>query len=140
MKKLFSLLLSGVLLCAGLCVSANAASSLTQKEKPPPPTSVTGEMVRPHIVELAGDAYEGRGAGYPGESKAARYIAAEFKRIGLKPVGDSTRGRSSYFQEFKFQPRHPVVPWEVMTSQNVVGLLQGSDPVLKNQIVVIGAH
>lgn len=140
MKKLFAVVLSGVLLCACLNVSANVANSLAQKEKPPQPISVTSEMVRRHIVELAGDNYEGRGAGYPGELKAARYIAAEFKRLGLKPVGDSTRGRRGYFQEFKFQPRHPLVPWEVMTSQNVVGLLQGSDPVLKNQIVVIGAH
>jgi hypothetical protein len=137
MKKLFSVILSGVVLSA--CLHAKVVSSLAQKESPLP-LSVTSEMVRPHIVELAGDKYEGRGAGYPGELRAARYIAAEFKRIGLKPIGDSTRGRRGYFQEFKFQPRHPLVPWEVMTSQNVVGLLQGSDPVLKNQIVVIGAH
>ena len=140
MKRLFSVILLGVLFCGCLYVSANVARSVAQKEKPPVPVSLTAEMVRPHIVELAGDNYEGRGAGYQGELKAARYIAAEFKRIGLKPVGDSTRGRRSYFQEFKFQPRHPLVPWEVMTSQNVVGLLQGSDPVLKDQIVVIGAH
>ena len=140
MKKLLSVLLSGVLLYACMHVSANVVSTPLQKEKAQQQPSVTAEMVRPHIVELAGDDYEGRGAGYPGELKAARYIAAEFKRIGLKPVGDSTRGRSSYFQQFKFQPRHPLVPWEVMTSQNVVGLLQGSDPVLKDQIVVLGAH
>ena len=140
MKKLLSVLIAGVLLYICLHVSANVVSILLQKEKPQPLPSVTAEMVRRHIVGLAGDDYEGRGAGYPGELKAARYIAAEFKRIGLKPVGDSTRGRNSYFQQFKFQPRHPLVPWEVMTSQNVVGLLQGSDPVLKNQIVVVGAH
>jgi hypothetical protein len=72
--------------------------------------------------------------------KAARYIAAEFKRIGLKPVNKAKRGGKNYFQEFKFHPRHPTVPWQVLTSQNVVGLIPGSDPVLKNQIVVIGAH
>ena len=139
MKKFLSAILSGTLLCTCFA-SANVASSLAQKEKPAQTISVTAEMVRPHIVELAGDNYEGRGAGYPGELKAARYIAAEFKRLGLKPAGDAARGRSSYFQQFKFQPRHPLVPWETMSSQNVVGLLPGSDPVLKNQIVVIGAH
>ena len=85
--------------------------SLAQKENPAAPSSISAEMVKRHIVELAGDNYEGRGAGYPGELKAARYIAADFKRLGLKPVGDSTRGRRGYFQEFKFQPRHPLVPW-----------------------------
>ena len=140
MKKLFSVLLSGVLLCACLQVSADVASSLAQKEKPPPPISVTAQMVKPHIVELAGDDYEGRGAGYPGELKAARYIAAEFKRIGLKPVGDSTRGRSSYFQEFRFHPRHPTRPWEIMTSRNVLGFIEGTNPILKSEVIVIGAH
>lgn len=140
MKRPFPVILLAVLLCACLHVSANVANNLAQTEKPQLPIQVTSEMVKPHVVKLAGDDYEGRGAGYPGELKAARYIGAEFKRIGLKPVGDSNRGRRGYFQEFKFQPRHPPIPWQVMSSQNVVGLLEGSDPVLKNQIVVIGAH
>ena len=72
--------------------------------------------------------------------KAARYIAAEFKRIGLKPPGDSTRGRRGYFQEFKFHPYHPTKPWEVMTSRNVLGLIEGTDPTLKGEVIVIGAH
>jgi hypothetical protein len=78
---------------------------------------------------------EGRGAGYKGEEAAAKYIAGEFKRIGLKPGG--TNG---YYQEFRFQPYHPIKAWEIMTSRNVLGLIEGSDPVLKNEVVVIGAH
>jgi len=117
------------------------ASSTRVFAQPSPSTpSITPEMVRPHVVKLADDKYEGRGAGYPGERKAADYIAAEFKRIGLIPFGDDVRGRRSYFQEFRFQPMHPVVPWEVLTSRNVVGLINGTDPALKNEIVVIGAH
>jgi hypothetical protein len=98
-------------------------------------TPITASAVKPHIVELADDRLEGRGAGYKGERMAAEYIAREFKRIGLKPVG----GRG-YFQDFKFHPYHPTKPWQMMTSRNVLGLLEGSDPILKKEIVVVGAH
>jgi len=66
---------------------------------------------------------------------AARYIADQFKKAGLKPVG--TRG---YFQEFRFHPYHPTKAWEILTSRNVLGLIEGSDPALKDEIVIIGAH
>lgn len=48
---------------------------------------------------LASDALEGREAGTPGERLAAEYIAAEFKRLGLKPMGNM----GSYLQAFTFQ-------------------------------------
>src|SRR5262245_12611894 len=99
---------------------------------------ITPELVRPIIVKLSSDEFDGRGAGYPGEKMAADFIAEEFKKIGLEPVGDRV-GRS-YFQEFKFHPRYPVVPWEMLTSRNVLGFIEGSDPALKREIVVLGAH
>lgn len=108
--------------------------------QPESPSSITPEMVKPHIVTLADDKLEGRGAGYPGERKAADYIAAQFKRIGLRPFGDNVRGRLNYFQKFKFQTWHPTVPWERRTSRNVLGLIEGTDPALKHEVVVIGAH
>jgi len=97
--------------------------------------AISANSVRPHIVFLADDKLEGRGGGYKGEKLAADHIAAELKRIGLKPVVGK-----SYFQEFQFQPYHPTMAWEVMSSRNVLGLLEGSDPVLKNEVVVLGAH
>jgi len=115
-----------------------AHSSNEQTTNPAPLNLITPEVVRPLIVTLAGAGFEGRGAGYPGEKKAAEFIAEEFKKIGLEPAGDRV-GRS-YFQEFKFHPRHPVVPWEMLTSRNVLGFIEGSDPVLKHEIVVVGAH
>src|SRR5262245_8367764 len=73
--------------------------------------SITGSSVRPHVVFLADDKLEGRGGGYEGEKLAADHIAAEFKRIGLKP----TVGKN-YFQDFQFQPYHPTKPWQIMNS------------------------
>jgi aminopeptidase N len=99
---------------------------------------ITPDLVKPLIIKLSGDEFEGRGAGYPGEKKAAEFIAKEFKRIGLTPAGDNAR--STYFQEFKFHPHHPVTPWEVLTSRNVLGFIEGQDPLLKQEVVVIAAH
>jgi len=120
--------------------SLNVGEVIAQQDKADVRNLITPELVKPHVNRLADDKYEGRGAGYPGERMAAEYIADEFKRIGLKPVGDVVRDRATYFQEFRFHALHPVVAWEVMTSRNVLGLLEGGDPVLKKEIVVIGAH
>ena len=114
-----------------------APSALSASQNAPGTTAViSSESVRRHTVELADDKYEGRGAGYRGERQAAEYIASEFKQIGVVPAGDS-RG---YFQEFSFHPRHPVKPWEILTSRNVIGRIEGSDAALRNEIVVVGAH
>src|SRR5215207_8538289 len=123
------------LLCAALIIT-HPAKMLGQQSELSIQNSINSESVKLHIMELASDKYEGRGAGYSGDRKAAEYIAKEFKRIGLKPAGDKGR----FFQEFKFHPWHPVKPWEMFSSRNVIGLIEGSDPVLKNEIVVIGAH
>lgn len=50
-----------------------------------------------HVSFLASDALEGRGSGTDGARLAGDYIAAEFKRFGLKPAGEN----GSYFQTFE---------------------------------------
>lgn len=42
--------------------------------------------LREHVSYLASDALEGRRTGTTGANEAARYIAAEFSRLGLKPA------------------------------------------------------
>jgi len=96
--------------------------------------------LKKHLFEIAGDSYEGRGAGYSGEMKTAKYIAEEFRKYQLTPVGDKIEGRSSYFQKFTFHPRKPEKPFETLTSRNVVAFYEGSDETLRNEIVVIGCH
>jgi hypothetical protein len=140
MKGLNTYAVCALVFCGLWASLSNVNSAKLFAQQAPSRPDITAELVKPHVVKLADDKYEGRGAGYPGERKAADYIAAEFKRIGLTPGGDNVRGRRSYFQEFKFQPWHPVVPWEVLSSRNVLGLIEGTDPILKNEIVVIGAH
>ena len=46
-------------------------------------------VMRAHLEFLADDALEGRAPGTRGGELAARYIAAQFRRLGLEPAGDS---------------------------------------------------
>ena len=48
------------------------------------------------VTYLASDELEGRGVTTQGINLAADYIAAEFKKAGLKPAGKD----GSYFQHF----------------------------------------
>jgi Zn-dependent M28 family amino/carboxypeptidase len=51
--------------------------------------SVDPNVMRAHLEFLADDALEGRRPGTRGGELAAKYIAAQFERLGLEPAGDS---------------------------------------------------
>lgn len=64
--------------------------------------AVRPEPLRTRLTALAHDTMMGRDPGTPGNFKAAEYVAAEFRRFGLTPAGDSgtffqtvTLGRSA---------------------------------------------
>ncbi|MGH7537076.1 MAG: M20/M25/M40 family metallo-hydrolase, partial [Gemmatimonadales bacterium] len=58
--------------------------------------SITPEDIRRRVGLLADDSMLGRATPSPQLEQAARYIAGEFRRLGLKPGGDS----GSYLQRF----------------------------------------
>ncbi len=65
--------------------------------------------IRAHVTFLADDKLEGRGTGTPGYQRAADYVAARFRAIGLaKGVRDT-----SYFQKVPFR-RGQIVERECM--------------------------
>ncbi|MBI4565373.1 MAG: M20/M25/M40 family metallo-hydrolase [Planctomycetes bacterium] len=93
---------------------------------------ITADLLRRHAEYLAGDELEGRNSGYPGNDKAAEYVTGVMKRCGLAPAGDQGEdGAPTYFQAFKVAGR---------TTRNCLGFLEGTDPVLKKEILVVGAH
>jgi aminopeptidase YwaD len=70
---------------------------------------LSAETIKKQITYLASDELRGRGSGEPGNEKAARYIADEFRRAGLKPLGAAAQrdtaapmDGSGYFQPFRF--------------------------------------
>jgi hypothetical protein len=100
-------------------------------------TSISTDMLKKYITYLASDKLEGRGTGSKGEQKAAKYIAKQFKKLGLKPAG--TEG--AFFHKYTFkkisnphgnaEPNAPNI-----SSQNVVGFLDNGADVT----IIVGAH
>ncbi|MGH7139567.1 MAG: M20/M25/M40 family metallo-hydrolase [Pirellulales bacterium] len=87
-------------------------------------SSITSGDLRRHAERLADDTLEGREAGSRGGQAAGHYLGREFQRHGL--AGGATA--TSYFQTFGAQYR------------NILGLLEGSDAQLKNEVILVGAH
>jgi hypothetical protein len=103
--------------------------------------SIREADLKKHAEFLCADALEGRNAGCPGSVKAGEYIADHFKACGLKPCGDA----GTWFQNFEFpvryfDPRTKPAKQEMAKTRNVVGILEGSDPKLKGETVIVGAH
>ena len=59
-----------------------------------PPFAISAERIKADVAYLASDRLEGRGPGTRGEELTTEYLAGEFKKAGLKPVGE----RGTYFQ------------------------------------------
>src|SRR5215467_4427877 len=59
--------------------------------------------IQQDVKYLASDELEGRLTGTKGATEAARYIAREFAKVGLKPVASSAnRSESRYLQQFPY--------------------------------------
>jgi hypothetical protein len=58
-------------------------------------TSASPNLFRTHVEFLASDELRGRRSGTRGADVAARYLAAQFRRLGLEPAGEG----GTYFQE-----------------------------------------
>jgi Zn-dependent M28 family amino/carboxypeptidase len=83
---MLSRLAQTALLCASLAtpLAAQQADLATRVAR-----NIDPEVIRAHLDFLADDALEGRRPGTRGAELAAKYIAAQFARLGLEPAGDS---------------------------------------------------
>ena len=108
-------LISAVLACIACAAVAQTA--------PKPATSgdITAADLRHRLYLLADDSMGGREPGTIGNFKATQYIAAEFRRLGLKPGGE----RGTYFQEVPFV-REQADPARTLEAEGVT-LSAGSD-------------
>lgn len=97
--------------------------------------TIRADDLRDYEAWLASDDRKGRCAGEPGNDEAADWIAAKFEEFGLLPLGDD----GTYLQHFDFRVRGGE-GGKMARTQNVVGLWEGSDPLRKDQVVVVGAH
>lgn len=146
-------------LAAGCVLLASCGSNPA-----PAPTTFVADEVRQIVGTLAADSMEGRRTGTPGSTRAARFLAARMRAYGLEPAGDS-----GYLQRVAYEvvespegetmlrlaggPRSGVGSSDTAYSDtaaasrarqvvdyNLIGLIPGSDPELRVEAVVLGAH
>ncbi|GAC1515589.1 MAG: M20/M25/M40 family metallo-hydrolase [Gemmatimonadaceae bacterium] len=85
---------------------------------------------------LASDALEGRAVGSAGNDSAAAFLAARYAALGLTPLAPAFQQRFVVRSQASDGPAATAD----LSTQNVVALLPGRDPVLRGEYVVIGAH
>lgn len=98
--------------------------------------TVKPELLKKHISFLASDELKGRLTGSAGEQKAADYISAQFKNLGLKPY----EGKS-YIQKFDYKVR--LNPHDSINSESVANSGRNVIAYLDNKAsktIIIGAH
>jgi len=119
MKTMPSLLhYLGAFLGAGIGMTASAQNAALPLQAP-----LIQAALRAHVEYLADDLLEGRGTGSRGHALAAAYVAAQFKQLGLTPLGDpimsadvvgksasENHGDRSYLQNVRLLEATPVLP------------------------------
>lgn len=127
----------GLAVAVGLAISA---CYLFAGNPDPRSTSaaISPTDLRTRLGIYADDSMLGRGAGTIGNQRATQYIANEFRKLQLEPAGDS----GTFFQDIKPAPtaRFDVTKAPPHSARNVIAILRGSDPKLRNTFVAIGAH
>ena len=88
------------------------------------------QRLEKHLYTLASDSLRGREAGTPEGKKAAEYILAQWQEIGLTP--------SPKRFHLPVKPQYEANAEDNFT--NLVAVIEGSDPVLKDEYIVVGAH
>lgn len=83
------------------------------------------ENVSKTLKFLTSDELEGRDTGSEGIEKAAVYLENLLREINIKPYFKSYRDTLSTFEK---------------PAYNIVGYIEGTDPILKNEFVIISAH
>jgi hypothetical protein len=112
----------------GLALFTVVQSSAAQKLVEPP-------RLLDDIKFLTDDRLQGRATGSPGADSAATYLARRFSEVGLQPAA------GGWFQSFNVgRDARSARGKPGLLGKNVIGILPGRDPVLRNQTVILGAH
>lgn len=111
---------------AGLLFSSSGVSCKQEKEE-----AISSEELQEWIGYMASDEMRGRANGSGEMLIVADWLSAKYKEFGLKPLFDN----GEYLQKYSFTRRE-----QSINEQNVIGLIEGNDPLLKYQYIIISAH
>lgn len=105
---------------------------------PPLPAACNGRVgiavqrIYDEVAYLVAENLQGRKAGSHGNRTAVDHVESLFRDLGLVPKGIN----GTYRQGFAYNDRHGVR----ITADNLLGALQGTDPNLMTNVLVVGAH
>jgi Zn-dependent M28 family amino/carboxypeptidase len=102
--------------------------------------AITIDEVSAHLRFLASDELKGRKAGTEEATIAARYIAEQFRSAGVKTFAVA----NDYFQQVPINTEKRRDDYTKNSipkrCKNVIGFIEGSDPLLKDEYVLLVAH
>jgi len=88
-------------------------------------SEISEKSIQTHLEYLSSDELKGRKFGSEEINTAATYIENVFKESNIKPYYKTYRDSFPYKNQFGY---------------NIIGFKEGVDPVLKNEIIILGAH
>jgi hypothetical protein len=122
---------------APLGAVSSAAQQMGTAQHAPTRPVVPPVLPLDDIKFLSDDRLGGRLTGSPGADTAAAYLARRFEAVGLQSAA------GGWFQTFTIARDAPVAQHAHVAGlkgSNVIGLLPGRDPILRNEAVIVGAH
>jgi hypothetical protein len=140
-------LVPGILLLLSGCAGGGTATDTAQRAAPTPAAPAD---VRAMLGVLAHDSMDGRGTGTAGSARAARWIEARMREYGLEPAVNGgyrqtvplveRRGSDGATALALLREGDTVGSGRRVEDVNLIGLVRGGDPQLRNEAVVVGAH
>lgn len=99
-------------------------------------SEITEKEIKEHIEFLASEKNAGRYPGTKATKRVVKYLQKEFKKQGLLSFD------KRYLQKFKvsLRVRKGTPDKPLVKTSNVVGFIEGKDPILKNEYIILGAH
>lgn len=88
------------------------------------------ESLRKHVTILASDSLAGRGFGFPEKHLATDYITKQYTEAGFTAPFEG-----SYIHNFTHS-----LSFSLIEGKNIIGIIEGSDPELKDEYILLGAH
>ncbi|WP_130734097.1 M20/M25/M40 family metallo-hydrolase [Flavobacterium sp. J27] len=126
MKKICFIVSLVLLACNGSkSTVSNELNTVSQSISGSENSFANQEDIAKTLQFLTSDELEGRNTGSKGIEKASYFLEGVFKQNKVKPYFKSYRDTLSNYD---------------LPAYNIVGYIEGNDPKLKNEFVVIGAH
>lgn len=125
-------ILRGMAIVAAIFLMAFSASAQYQRkvDYSDLDDSETTAALKAHVATISAAVMEGRAAGSEGERMTAEYLTKTLKDYGVDIISGEDGDKFGVRQD----------NGDTLTSRNVIGFIQGSDPKLRDKYIVIGAR